>query len=121
MHLVGIIPTDHEDDFAENITTKLCIHLTDLENKSENWAYEAEVLFSLRSALVANMIRAVDDRNGFIYLAIADHMIGNKWAVRSADNLKKAIALATEYGKLHYISCFTSFIADCSIFVYLIK
>lgn len=121
MHLAGIIPTDHEDDFADYITSKLRILLTELEKKSENWAYEAEILFSLRSSFVAKMIRAVDDRFGIIYAAISNHMIEKQWAIHSTENLKKAIELAKEYGTIHYISCLCSFIADCTIFVHSIK
>lgn len=98
LHLVGIIPMNSEDDWADDITTQLQERLSKLENATENMVYEALNLFQLRGLFVANMARAVDPMDGVVHIAIAEFLVRQKLAVKSITNRRKAVDLAKANG-----------------------
>lgn len=99
LHLVGIVPNDYEDDWADSITNKLWSHLVKVEKSSEHFEYEAQIMFPLRHAFVASMVRAVDGIDGVVHVAIVDHLIEKRLATVSHENRQKSIELAKANGR----------------------
>lgn len=98
LHLVGIIPIDSEDDWADTITTKLHNHLTNLEKTTEYWQFEAHNMFQLRNIFVTKMIRAVDSSAGVLLISIIEHLVDGQLAVKSIEKRGKAINMAQANG-----------------------
>lgn len=101
LHLVGIVPNDCEDDWADSITNELRRQLDKDEKSGDHFALETQVLFSLRHAFVTTMVRAVNAVDGVMYTAIVDYLIKRKLATASPENKKKAI----EFAKANGIAC----------------
>lgn len=117
MHLTGIVPADHEDDWDEKITQKLQKLFTKLNTNESNVEYEAQVLFTLRNVFVVDMIRVINSKDCYVHVPVKEYLIEQKFAIESKDRREHVINMAKSNGKFTYFfSSYSFFLNFLNIF-----
>lgn len=100
LHLVGVIPVDKEDNWDKRVCEKFQKHLMHFFNNEENLMYDANVLFSLRNAVVVDIMRLINIKHGIVHCSIKTYLKNEGFGILSNDNRQKVLEMAKINGKL---------------------
>lgn len=98
MHLIGIQPFNHEDDWSSRSIRVFQNRIKKLENDFQNILYDARVIFSLRDAFVVDKIRAADTINMISHLIFEKELVDKKLGIPCQDIITRVKRIAKEAG-----------------------
>lgn len=101
LHLIGLVPADSEDEWDSEITNKLKSHLNDITSERDNIHVEANIVFSLRKAIVVDCLR-ISQTIGcdcIILCSVKKHMLQKRWGIGAKETRKDIIKMAETIGE----------------------
>lgn len=104
LHLIGLVPADSEDEWDSEITQKLKNHLNEIfadRNKHSQIHVEANIVFSLRKAIVVDCLRITQtiERDCVILSSVKKYMIEKKLGIGAKETRKDIIKMAETIGE----------------------
>lgn len=98
MHLIGIQPSNSEQDWSSKSIRIFQKHIKKLENDFQNILYDARVIFSLRGAFVVDKIRAADTINLISHLRFEKELVDKKLGIPCQGVVAQVKRIAKEAG-----------------------
>lgn len=100
LHLIGLVPTDSEDEWDSEITQILKNYIDRITSDQDNFYVEANVVFSLRKALVVDCVRISQTigRDCIVLCSVKNHIIKKRLGVSTKKTRKDIIKMAEAIG-----------------------
>lgn len=98
LHLVGVIPSDKEDDWDKRVCGKIKNYLMNHFHE-DNLVYEANVLFSLRNTFVVDIMRLINYKRGIVHCSIKRYLENEGFGKYSNSSRQKVLEMAKKHGK----------------------
>lgn len=101
LHLIGLVPADSEDEWDSEITYKLKSHLNAITSGSDNIHVEANIVISLRKAIVVDCLRISQTigRDCIIMCSVKRHMLQKRLGIGAKEMRKDIIKMAETIGE----------------------
>lgn len=104
LHLIGLVPADTEDEWDSEITQKLEKHLKDIDLNRDDIYVEANIVFSLRTAIVVDCLRIVQTIgcDCSIRCSVKKYMISERLGIGAKETRKDIIKMAGTIGETSF-------------------
>lgn len=105
LNLIGLVPADAEDEWDSEITQKLRNHLEDIDLSRDDIHVEANIVFSLRKAVVVDCLRItqVIGCDCSILCSVKKHMIDRRLGIKAKGTRKDIIKMAGTIGEFGFV------------------
>lgn len=101
LHLIGLVPADKEDEWDSEITRTLESYLDKITLDQENIHVEANIVFSLRKAIVVDCLRITQiiGCDCIILCSVKKHMKQKKMGISAMEFRRNIIKMAESIGE----------------------
>lgn len=100
LHLVSVTPADKEDDWDENICKEVTNYLNGLVKRENGSVYEANILFTIRNAIVVDIMRLICPKRGLVHCSLKKFLWNKSYGEFNNTNRQKVIEMANALGNL---------------------